>query len=47
MIIKIIIDFNDSEILNRINPKAKKCSVVQAVEDHSKAKLTILDTTIR
>ena len=42
---ELFIDFNDSETLNRINPKAKKCSVVQAVEGRSRAKLTILDTT--
>lgn len=42
---ELFIDFNNSEILNRINPKTKKCSVVQAVEGRSKTKLTILDTT--
>lgn len=42
---ELSIDFNKQEILNRVNPKAKKCSVVQAVEGRSKNKLTILDTT--
>ena len=32
-------------ILNRIDPKSKKCNVVQAVEGRSKNKLKILDTT--
>ncbi|AJI52597.1 class I SAM-dependent methyltransferase [Francisella philomiragia] len=42
---ELFIDFNSSEILNRIDPKTKKCSVVQAVEGRSKDKLNILDTT--
>lgn len=41
----LFIDFNSNEILNRINPKSKKCSVVQAVEGRSKEKLKVLDTT--
>ena len=41
----LFIDFNDSEIQNRIDPKTKKCSVVQAVEGRLKEKLNILDTT--
>ncbi|MBK2008233.1 class I SAM-dependent methyltransferase, partial [Francisella orientalis] len=42
---ELFIDFNSSEILNRIDPKTKKCSIVQAVEGRSKDKLNILDTT--
>ncbi|QWU99006.1 class I SAM-dependent methyltransferase [Francisella salimarina] len=42
---ELFIDFNSNEILNRINPKTKKCSIVQAVEGRSKDKLNILDTT--
>ena len=41
----IHIDFSSTEIANRIDPKAKKCSVIQAVEGRSKDKLNILDTT--
>lgn len=41
----LFIDFNDNETLNRIDPKTKKCNVVQAVEGRSKEKLQILDTT--
>ncbi|AIT10330.1 16S rRNA methyltransferase [Candidatus Francisella endociliophora] len=41
----LFIDFNDNDILKRIDPKTKKCSVVQAVEGRSKEKLQILDTT--
>ncbi len=41
----LTIDFASKEIANRINPKAKKCSVVQAVEGRNKNKLKILDTT--
>ncbi|BCD89943.1 ribosomal RNA small subunit methyltransferase J [Francisella halioticida] len=42
---ELFIDFNSNDILNRINPKSKKCSVVQAIEGRSKEKLKILDTT--
>ncbi|WP_150468128.1 class I SAM-dependent methyltransferase [Francisella sp. SYW-9] len=42
---ELFIDFNSNEIANRIDPKSKKCSVVQAVEGRSKEKLKILDTT--
>ncbi|MGQ4002547.1 class I SAM-dependent methyltransferase [Francisellaceae bacterium CB300] len=41
----LTIDFNDKDIQSRIDPKSKKCSVVQAVEGRSKSKLKILDTT--
>ena len=41
----LTIDFSSKEIANRIDPKAKKCSVVQAVEGRNKNKLEILDTT--
>jgi 16S rRNA (guanine1516-N2)-methyltransferase len=39
------IDFNSSDILNRINPRLKKCSVIQAVEGNKKGVLEILDAT--
>ena len=39
------IDFNSTDILNRINPKLKKCSVIQAVEGNKKGVLNILDAT--
>ena len=39
------IDFNSTDVLNRINPKLKKCSVIQAVEGKKKGTLEILDTT--
>ncbi|MED7820080.1 MULTISPECIES: class I SAM-dependent methyltransferase [unclassified Francisella] len=42
---ELFIDFNSSEILSRIDPKSKKCSVIQSVEGRSKEKLQILDTT--
>ncbi|MED7788206.1 class I SAM-dependent methyltransferase [Francisella sp. 19X1-34] len=42
---ELFIDFNSNEITSRIDPKSKKCSVVQAVEGRSKEKLKILDTT--
>ncbi|QIV94049.1 16S rRNA methyltransferase [Allofrancisella frigidaquae] len=42
---ELYIDFNCNDILNRINPQAKKCSVIQAVEGRNKSKLHILDTT--
>ncbi|QIW10756.1 class I SAM-dependent methyltransferase [Francisella sp. LA112445] len=42
---ELFIDFNSNEIANRIDPKSKKCSVVQAVEGRSKEKLKVLDTT--
>ena len=41
----LTIDFNDKDIQSRVDPKSKKCSVVQAVEGRSKNKLKILDTT--
>ncbi|GAB4221854.1 MAG: class I SAM-dependent methyltransferase [Francisella sp.] len=41
----LFIDFNTNDILNRINPKSKKCNVVKAIEGRSKNKLKILDTT--
>ncbi|QLE78679.1 16S rRNA methyltransferase [Francisella sp. Scap27] len=42
---KIYIDFSDNDIASRINPKLKKCSVVQAVEGRKKDKMLILDST--
>lgn len=42
---KLSIDFSSPDILERINPKTKKCNVVQAVEGRSKGVLKILDTT--
>ena len=39
------IDFNGHDILSRIDPRSKKCSVIQAVEGRSKEKLEILDAT--
>ena len=39
------IDFNSQDILSRIDPKSKKCSIVQAVEGRTKDKLKILDAT--
>lgn len=42
---ELFIDFNSNKILNRIDSKSKKCSVVQAIEGRSKEKLRILDTT--
>ncbi|WP_150464069.1 class I SAM-dependent methyltransferase [Francisella sp. XLW-1] len=39
------IDFSSPDLLNRINPKTKKCNVIQAVEGRSKNKLNILDVT--
>ena len=41
----LFIDFNNGEMLNRINPKAKKCTVIKAVEGRSKENLKILDAT--
>ena len=41
----LVIDFNSQDILSRIDPGSKKCSVIQAVEGRSKNKLTILDAT--
>ena len=41
----LAIDFNDQDILNRIDPRSKKCNVIQAVEGRYKNKLQILDTT--
>ncbi len=41
----LFIDFNDKDILSRIDPRSKKCSVVKAVEGRSKNKLEILDAT--
>ncbi|MFC4893133.1 class I SAM-dependent methyltransferase [Pseudofrancisella aestuarii] len=42
---KLSIDFSSPDILERINPKTKKCNVIQAVEGRSKGILKILDTT--
>lgn len=42
---ELSIDFSSNEIANRINPKSKKCSVIQAVEGRSKQKLKVLDAT--
>ena len=39
------IDFNNNDILNRINPKIKKCNIIQAIEGRCKDKLKVLDTT--
>lgn len=42
---QLSIDFNAPDILSRIDPKLKKCSVVKAIEGRTKNKLKILDTT--
>ena len=39
------IDFLNSDIAERINPKTKKCSVVKSIEGNSRNILEILDTT--
>lgn len=39
------IDFSNNDITTRIDPKSKKCSVVQAVEGRKKDKMLILDST--
>lgn len=42
---ELSIDFSNNDIASRIDPKSKKCSVVQAVEGRKKDKMLILDTT--